>query len=176
MDAYARLQGVSFRGGGGEHNLRIHGTAQLFASRADCAAACSASVDCTGFVLHREVGRARFCTFKRLGALAATNLRPASSKDTYVKRKKDQPPPRLRWNPEPDLLRRLNITSLAARDIESDESAGPRVLAVRGLLSEKEAATLRDFALDCFRREHLTHGGAAVSAARAAAVRFANSP
>ena len=158
MDAYARLQGVALRGAGGAYNIKIHGAAQLFASRADCAAACSAYVDCTGFMVHREKATASFCTFKRLGALAAASLGPASSKDTYIKRKAraaDEDPPRMRWSPAPDLL--LNISSLAAATPSAP--AGPRVLAVRGLLSEVEAAALRDFALDCFRRERRSRGG-----------------
>ena len=162
MDAYARLQGVALRGGGGAHNLKIHGAAQLFASKADCAAACSAAVDCTGFVVHREQARANFCTFKRLGALAAASLGPASSKDTYIKRKAaNTSPPRMHWGPDPDPI--LNISSLVA-----SASAGPQVLAVRGLLSEDEAAALRDFALDCFKRERRSRGRAAVTTSAAA--------
>ena len=162
MDAFARLHGVTLRGGGGAYNLRIHGAAQLFASRADCAAACSASVDCTGFVAHRD----DFCTFKRLGALAAANLGPASGKDTYIKKKAraadDQAPPRMRWSPELDLLN-MNVSSLISH--VSTVPAAPRVLAVRGLLSEDETLALRDFALDCFRRERRSRGAAITTSA-----------
>lgn len=165
MDAYARLQGVALRGG----TLRVHGAAQLFASRADCAAACSASVDCTGFVYGL---RDRFCTFKRLGALAAANLGPASGKDTYIKKKggkawaaDDQAMPRVRWSPEPN---RLNISSLASdSDTPSASAIGPRVMAVHGLLSEDEAGALRDFAWNCFRRERRSRGGYAVPSSAA---------
>ena len=167
MDGYARLQGAALRGGGGAYNLRIHGAAQLFVTRADCATACSASVDCTGFVVHREKARASFCTFKRLGALAAARLGPAINKDTYIKKKTsatDDQQPRMRWSPEPDLL--LNISSLAAA--MPSASAGPRVLAVNGLLSEQDARALRDFAMDCFRRERHSRGGTAVTTSASA--------
>lgn len=143
---YSRIPDASLRGA---CNLHVLGSPRLLfdsltfhrEALETCAATCSSAVDCVAFVYHRED---RLCTFK------ATGAEPGSSCTLAVKYGRDV-----------YLKKRLVPAVAVEGDLgENAERLAPhvgrlnetRVHAIPAVVTEHEAAALREFAVGCFRR------------------------